>query len=47
MQCKCGGETSSHTVIRKKKEVGSFEQCKACGRVLWIVKPKEAIIGGR
>jgi len=36
MQCQCGGETSTHNVVRNKKQVGEFEQCRACGRICWI-----------
>jgi len=39
MQCKCGGATSDHKVIKDKAVVGSYAQCVACGRIHWLQKP--------
>jgi len=36
MQCKCGGYTSDHDVVRNKEKVGEFVQCVSCGRVSWV-----------
>lgn len=44
MNCKCGGETKAHKVIRKKQVVGTFERCIACGRVEKSQKLKDFLL---
>ena len=39
MICTCGGLTVERFVTRNKRVVGSYEKCKACGRIEWIKKP--------
>ena len=43
MNCKCGGSTSDHKVIRNKEPVGMYAQCTSCGRVSWLWKNKELV----
>lgn len=38
MQCKCGGMTSDHKVVRDKETVGEYARCTSCGYVSWIWK---------
>ena len=38
MQCKCGGFTRDHEVVREKKVVGEFVRCVSCGYVSWTWK---------
>ena len=35
MQCKCGGTTSDHQVVRNKQPIAEFKRCNACGRISW------------
>ena len=36
MQCKCGGMTSDHEVVRNKEVVGRYVKCTSCGYVSWL-----------
>ena len=40
MYCSCGGETISKKVVREKKVIVEFEECKFCGRVevIWVAE---------
>ncbi len=39
MECKCGGSTGDHKVIKDKTVVGEYAKCNACGRIHWWKKP--------
>ena len=34
MECKCGGYTLDHDVIRQGKIVSTYAKCVACGRII-------------
>lgn len=37
--CKCGGMSEYiHKVVRNKELQGEFQECPACGRILWLWK---------
>lgn len=36
MQCKCGGMTSDHNVVRDYTVVGKYMECNWCGRTTWL-----------
>jgi len=39
MECKCGGSTTDHQVIKNYTVVGGYAKCNACGRIHWWEKP--------
>jgi len=44
MECKCGGVTNDHNVIKDKTVVGSYAKCNACGRIHWWDKPAHMLL---
>jgi len=36
MQCKCGGETNDHEVVRDGETVARYKRCRVCGFIAWI-----------